>query len=584
MDVINLKDNTKEVISDKIKSYEQQENDCNKDIIDLERGKLTLEMELPDTTGDKKKVVKSDIDKIKASIKLKTQELELIKARRIEAERDLAKLTAQENKVYVVQNTNESVLKTFQDNNIHYVINGRKWWRVEQDITGNIHIKDHDFQELKDLVFYSTDWEIKDEMEVKRFAKDNKRFFKDIVRDFTTKNVAGIYNQMDDIRRYWLDPIYDHEPHPAFLLLTLSIAGGSEEYSDQLERLIAYRYCHPEDVMVPNIDSCATGGTGRDTLFNIIRTIFTDECCGEVSEETFNGTHNGDLFGKMWIKVNEQSSRSVPIDKVKSLTGDRKYRDRQMGRDARDAVRLFNFLFFRNGYTTTAKLSGTGSSGEDRRFEPIIARVNLARYVAWHDNKIPNLDTMLTQDQEQAAIAIIKQWQRDVYSNRQEIARWLGYIIQKHNAQNMRELVPLHSTYYKEMLQRQRKGIDVFMPKFMDLFQKGESTVISVKDAHKLYEVAENAKVTKDWFKNQLMYWLNSKMGWDSVEEQEEIYPYPHASTGARRRYFVVFDRLAEPDKKIFNLDDFIDPDALDDKGNTVGEKINQYSIKDDLR
>lgn len=584
-EIIAMADDAKKILENNIKALEQREHELNEQLKSLERQSIDLAGKLAvETDKTNKAQLKSNISVVKNDINATKLNINGVKAEYTNAMTKLTQLNAQATKVYVSQNTSNNILQTFQDNNIHYVINGRKWWRVEQDSTGGIRIKDHDYLELKDLVFYSTDWEIKDEMEVKRFAKDNHRFFKDIVRDFTTRNVSGVYNQMDDIRRYWLQPIYDAESHPAFLLLTLSIAGGNLDYSDQLERLIAYRYVKPEDVMVPNIDSCATGGTGRDTLFNIIRTIFTDECCGEVSEETFKGTHNGDLFGKMWIKVNEQSSSSVPIDKVKSLTGDRKYRDRQMGRDARDAVRLFNFMFFRNGFTTTAKLSGTGSSGEDRRFEPIIARVNLARYVAHWLGLINDLDQMLTTEQESLAIGEIKRWQREVYNNREEIAKWLGHIIRKHNVEAMTELSPIHGVYYQEMLGRQRKGIDIFMPKFIDLFARGESNVISVKDVHRLYEVAENAKVTKDWFKNQLMYWLNSKMGWDSVEEQDDIYPFENASTGARRRFFVVLNRLDQPAKRTFNIEDFINIDAVDDKGNVVGEKINQYSLKDELK
>lgn len=582
-DIITLVDETKAVIEEKIKEFTLDENRLSKEIIDTERNKLLLEATVEDLKGQEKKDCQSEIKKIKAAIKLLQQEFELVKAKREEVEQKLFKLNANQNKVYVTKNTQDSVLKTFQDSNIHYVISGREWWRIEQDYTGAIRIKSHDYQELKDLVFLATDWEIKDEMEVKRFAKEHNRLFKDIVRDFTT-NVPGIYNQMTDIKKMWMKPIDCEMPHPAFLMLTLSIGGGELDYSDQLERLIAYRYCHPEDVMVPSMDSCATGGTGRDTLFNIVRQIFTDECCGEVSEETFKGTHNGDLFGKMWIKVNEQSSTSVPIDKVKAYLGDRKYRDRRMGTDARDAVRLFTFWFFRNGFTTTAKLAGSGSSGEDRRFEPIIARVNLARYVAWNLGLIEDLDQMLTEEQEQQAVTEIKKWQREVYNNREEIAKWLGYIIKKHDAQNMKELAPIHSKYYKEMIVRQRKGIDVFMPKYMALFNQGDSTVISVKDVWKLYCVAESATVTKDWFKNQMMYWLNTKMGWDCIEEQEDIYPHKGGSAASRRRFFVVYDRLKKPSQAVFDINDFIDVDALDDKGNPVGEKINQFSILDELK
>lgn len=582
--IISMTDNIKSALENKIAEFDIRLENLTAEIKKLETEGIQLTIAGAELTGSAKKSNTTSIRKTRGLLELKRREYESVNEQRLQVQTDLATYKSQLNRVNVIQNTTNSVLKTFQDNNIHYVINGRKWWRVEQDTTGGIRIKDHDYQELKDLIFYSTDWEIKDEMEVKRFAKDNGRFFKDIVRDFSTRNVPGIYNQMDDIRRYWLEPQVCEVPHPAFLMLTRSIGGGELDYSDQIERLIAYRYCHPEDVMIPNIDSCAIGGTGRDTLFNIIRTIFTDECCGEVSEETFKGTHNGDLFGKMWIKVSEHSSASVPIDRIKALTGDRKYRDRQMNRDARDVVRLFTFLFFRNGFTTTAKLAGTGSSGEDRRFEPIIARVNLARYVAHGLGLIDNLDQMLTEEQEQQAVSEIKNWQRTVYTNREEIARWLWYIIQKHDAYNMRELTPIHSTFYREMILRQRKGIDVFMPKFMALFYRGSSTVISVKDVWRLYCVAESANVTKDWFKNQMMYWLNSKQGWDCVEDQDSIYPHSGGSSASRRIFYVIWDRLQVPSKKIFDINDFIDCDAVDDKGNTVGDKINQYSIRDELK
>jgi hypothetical protein len=34
----------------------------------------------------------------------------------------------------------------------------------------------------------------------------------------------------------------------------------------------------------------------------------------------------------------------------------------------------------------------------------------------------------------------------------------------------------------------------------------------------------------------------------------------------------------------MFQIQDFIDTDALDEKGTTVGEKINVFSIRDELR
>ena len=273
--------------------------------------------------------------------------------------------------------------------------------------------------------------------------------------------------------------------------------------------------------MIPNIDSCAIGGTGRDTFYNLLRIIFTDECCGSVGTETFKGTHNGDLFGKMIIKVDEKDSFSVPIDKIKEFTGSTRYRHRSMNKDARDVARLFTFIFFRNGFTSTAKLAGTGTSGEDRRFEPIIARINLPRHVALYYKIITDINQTIDDETTKQLQIIIKEWQRDYYKNETRVAEWLGHIITKHDAKNMTELMPLHGKYYTEMLQRQKRGINGFMPKFIRLMTTGISNVINISQAHKLYEVAESQKCTKDWFKNEMMYWLNSHCGWDSEEVLE---------------------------------------------------------------
>lgn len=569
--------------SSKLDEETKRREEKQQEYKDLQAGVLKDEAKAAHAKGEEKKTLTANIKAYKARMKQIKVEIENIDSSIEHYENELGRLKISQNKDHVAKNNSTAALQVFQDHNIHYVIMDQQWWSVDAKHNRmDIKINSSEVAVIKDLIFYESDWVIKDEQELKALAKSQGRMFNHIVRDFVKTPRPGIYNQMDDIRRYWLQPVYDVDPHPAFRVLCLSIAGGDEEYADQLERYVAYRYCHPEDVMIPNIDSCATGGTGRDTFYNMLRTIFTDECCGSVGEETFKGTHNGDLFGKMIIKVDEKDSRSVPIDKIKELTGSTNYRHRAMNKDARDVLRLFNFFFFRNGYTTTAKLAGTGSSGEDRRFEPIIARVNLTRHMALYFDIISDINTQLDEAEERAMQVLVKEWQRDYYKNEARIAEWLGHIIAKHDAPNMKEFLPIHGRYYKEMIMRQKKGIEVFMPKLLAAMQ--DSTVISVKDAHKIYEVAESAKCTKDWFKNQMMYWLNSKMGWDAVEEQDDIYPGAGSVAGDRRRFFVVKNRLTPPAKSVWCIDDFIDQDALDDKGNKVGAKINQFSLKEELK
>lgn len=501
---------------------------------------------------------------------------------------DLEEYKARKTQVVTGSKNQEEANAVFENLNIHYVIFDQQWWSV--DSSGSrmgVKINKSDVDVIKDLIFYNSGWQIKDTQELKKLAMDSGRMFKHIVRDFYPGERPGIYNQMDDIRKNWLQPIHGVTPHESFRILTLSIAGGRPEYADQLERWVAYRYCHPHDVLIPNIDSCATGGTGRETFFNFLRTIFTDECCGAAGTETFKGTHNGDLFGKMMIKIDEKDARSVPIDMLKELTGANVYRHRSMNQDARQVDRLFSFIMFRNGYTSTATLEGDGPLGVDRRFEPIIARVNLARHVALHYGVIDDINTMLNPEQAAAMGIIVKEWQEQYYKNEERIAEWLGYIIDRHDARNMRELLALHGIYYQEMRQRQQRGVAGFMPKFMKIFTDRSnasriSSVINKSDIHKLYE-ATDRKCSKDWLINQVKYWLNTHAGWDCDEASGNIYNWAGSPSSEKRHTTYLYNRLEQPAKLIWDLDMFIDKDALDDKGNPVGNKINIHSIRDEL-
>lgn len=569
----------------------QQEIEKSRDLVnghqeDIAKAKklhTTYELAVTDAVGEDKKAALRLKNKAAITIKTSKEKLAAEEKTLDQQEIELATLQNQIKKVAKKEASSDNVVATFEANNLHYVINGGKWWSV--DSAGDRcspHINQLDASEVMDLVYLGTDW-FADQKELKTIAKENDRMFKYIARDFEADR-PGVYNQMKDIRKLWLEPIYDIDPDPAFRVLTMAIAGGNEEYSDYLEKIVAYRYCHPEDVMIPNIDSCATGGTGRDTYFGMLRNIFTDECCADANEETITGTHNAELLGRMWIKISEQQARTMPIDKIKNLTGDRKYRHRAMGENARDVPRLFSFLFFRNGFTTTAKLAGSGSAGEDRRFEPIIARHNLARHTALHLGLITelNVEDFGGSKAERESTTIIKQWQSDVYRNDQHIAEWLGHCIVKHKVRTMKEFLPLHGEYYQEMIKRQQAGISIFMPKIMNLM--AESTVLSLPKLHKLYDIVENQKTNKDWFKNQVLHWLSVNKGWDPELSTLDVWPnIMTADIADRRRFVTIKDRRDPNVKPIFNIYDFIKDDAVNEKGDPVNDKICVESIKDDL-
>jgi hypothetical protein len=133
------------------------------------------------------------------------------------------------------------------------------------------------------------------------------------------------------------------------------------------------------------------------------------------------------------------------------------------------------------------------------------------------------------------------------------------------------------------MILRQAKGIEVFMPKVLSLID--ESNVLNIKALHKLYEIAETTKVTKDWFKNQVVHWLNTKVNWDCVVETVEVYPHSGATTADRRRFAIIRNNetVKEMDKLVFDISDFIDTSVMIDGKTNSNFLITIDSIRSDL-
>jgi hypothetical protein len=196
---------------------------------------------------------------------------------------------------------------------------------------------------------------------------------------------------------------------------------------------------------------------------------------------------------------------------------------------------------------------------------------------------IPDLKSEFSLENEVLATQIIKKWQSEVYKNDEEIAVWLGHIIHAHKVAPMTELMPIHGEYYKEMLARQAKGIEVFMPKVLSLID--ESNVLNLKALHKLYEIAEATKVSKDWFKNQVVHWLNTKANWDCVVETTDVYPHQGAANDERRRFTIVRNQetFVAGDKFVFDVTDFIDTDIMIDGKTNTDNRITIDSIRSDL-
>ena len=496
-------------------------------------------------------------------------------------QKDIMEYGSEQSTVKRSQATETNVISALEKLNAYYISTESQWYCVYTNHERfSPQVKAVSNETMRDMILAETGWTETSDLTIKQIAQKNNRMYRDVERTFL-KPVPTVLNQMNELRKFWLKPVHGRAPHVAFDLLFSNLVGGIEEYKQQIERYIAYSYIKPEDIFAPNIDSSARGGVGRDTVFRILEIIFTEACCGEAKRETVQGTHNGELWGKVWVKVSESNSRAMDINELKNLTGGHNYRHREMGKNAVQMPRTFRFFMMSNNYSGTARLAGTGSGAEDRRWEPVFSKTSLTTRIAEHFE----LDE--TEDRE-AISEILQDWHEHVWQNEQEIAVWLGWIIDQYQPAGIAKLRPLHGEYYQQMLERQKNAFNVFMQTIVDL--SVSTNCYSVDELAKIYRIVTGQTQDKHGLGKKICEWLINATGKEWEIKVRDIYKDEDDSAHQRIRRQVVCLKEHRPaggpaglDKLVFNVYDFIEEDASDDKNNSLGRKPHVNNIKGDL-
>lgn len=488
------------------------------------------------------------------------------------------------------QNAVESSLKNF---NAYYISSESNWYCIysEPNRRHQPKVTVVSTPTMKDMVYNHTGWYAERDIDLKKIARDTKRMFCDVERTFLPPS-PNTLNQMNELRKYWLKPIPCDSYHEAFDYLFENLVGSNMEYKEQVERYIAYSYVRPEDIFAPNIDSSARGGAGRDTVFRILEIIFTEECCGEAKKETVQGTHNGELWGKVWVKISESNNRVMDINELKNLTGGHNFRLRRMGENAVQVPRTFRFFMMSNNYEGTARLTGSGSSAEDRRWEPVFSKTSLLELITVGKN----LDINAPEASE-----ILQDWQINVYQNEEEIAKWLYCIIKKYipdDLSQLQKLRPLHGIYYKEMLERQKNGFNTFMERIVELSVK--SNCYDVEKLFKIYKVIYPDKLQKDDFAKRACDWFLKHKYREYEIKIMDIYRDVKDNFTQRMRRKVILPKEysasdgrpsdgTTPTKLVFDIFDYINEDddqgftCVDEKGTPLKDKPHPNNIKPEL-
>ena len=562
---------TKKSLENKQKMYEDKINTMK-----IEEAGLQSLINNPDTKEDARHDYVIQLNVLKAGLDEQNNGLQ-----KVTLELEEKFLT---NKIKSQQNVSQAL----DEFNAYFISSESQWYCIysEQERRHQPKVNVVSTTTMKDMVFGATNWFADTDRDLKQIALDNQRYFRDVERSFLPQS-KNTLNQMNELRKYWLKPVPSETYHEAFDMLFSNLVGHDQTYKEQIERYIAYSYIKPDDIFAPNIDSSAKGGAGRDTVFRILEIIFTEECCGEAKKETVQGTHNGELWGKVWVKISESNNRAMDINELKNLTGGHNFRLRRMGENAVQAPRTFRFFMMSNNYEGTARLTGGGSTAEDRRWEPIFSTTSL-------------LDTVAVlkgfELSSREASELLNDWQTNVYQNEVEIAKWLYCIIQKYKPEEIQKLRPVHGQYYEQMVERQKNSFSVFMEKIVELSKV--SNCYDIDKIYKIFKIVSNTPLSKNTFAKKMCEWLLQTQSTEYEIKVKNIYTDEIDKLKRQKRQVVCpkdFVQTGRPwdeendNRLIFDIFDFIEESdergdsIVDEKNKELGEKPHVNNIKQEL-
>lgn len=265
-------------------------------------------------------------------------------------------------------------------------------------------------------------------------------------RDHATTFAKVPSHTLNKLRWSFLQPI-NEEHHWVFDALMHSLAGGKTENIEHLEKILAAKWSHPENYLLPTIVISDEGGTGK-SLFaeKVLPTIFgKDMVAPNVSMEEITGQFNSHLQGKAVWFVNENRADQNDQDAIKRVLGSPTLRSERKGKDATltDNTAL---MFVAGNFTLGAiKLSGTEV---DRRFS-ILKNSNPL--------KVYTSEILTILQGEPVSQAEAHTWMettgQHILCDPAEVAKWLNSILTKHG--RISSVLALHGEDYQSMLDGQ---------------------------------------------------------------------------------------------------------------------------------
>lgn len=331
------------------------------------------------------------------------------------------------------------------------------------------------------------------------------RSFSDCVYSFNTTDELSL-----NLLRYdgWIEP-KEGEHHKIFDTLMKSLGSGKVENIEHLERVITWKYCHPEAYMLPCIVWWPGGSAGKGVLFDVVLVKLFHGQASVLKSNSILGDFNSAAKGKAVLLIDELTKEKVNMEKLKHTVQQKTLDVNEKYLPVKNIDNTALYFIGSNDPTAPIRIDGGKS---DRRWSLIYLNPS-KQFMDWINEDF-NVDLDKTNEFKELAPYI------DILGSEEEIAKWINYLIKKHYHKGIPSA--LHGEDYQMLLEQQKDTLTEFCEK---IFNDPEFTYIQYKtfwSKFKFY-VMDNDKwlanhYSKSNTKQKAINWVNTnyngRIGW----------------------------------------------------------------------
>ncbi len=293
-------------------------------------------------------------------------------------------------------------------------------------------------------------------------------------------------------KKHWLEPDYqgDGAYSNVFDIILLALSNGRDDIMNHIEQVVYWKYKHPDDYTIPCLSIYGDGGLGKNTFVQyVLGGIFGQDQVTTIGFDDLKD-FSGLIQGKTFVFLDEMITDDNASKRLKQLCGNPRVAINNKNGTQKIADSTAAWITGGNDKMGSFLLTGHDA---DRRWSIIKSNKN----VKYWTKALLELET---DDEIKDAMVANLEVLKDV----KEVAKWLGYICNKHK--NMKSTPDAyHNEDYNKLISVQKNAFEDFMG---SVFSDESFTWIKTSTLFKSYKlfVGEFYEGQKRWLKGRTKF------------------------------------------------------------------------------